>query len=137
MAEKLFLELISPEKALVSMEVDSIVATGECGEFGLLPGHAAFLTSLKIGGFSYTVAGNTTHVAVAKGFLKVSDDKVVVLAERAEFGKDVDINQAKEQKAEAERVLEESKDKGDETFAAALKAIEYQETRIEAFERSK
>ena len=53
MAEKLKVELVTPYKKVLSEEVDEITATGALGEFGVLPGHAPFLTSLKIGELSY------------------------------------------------------------------------------------
>lgn len=137
MAEKLFLELISPEKSLVSAAVDSLVATAAYGEVGILPGHSAFLSSLQIGGFSYTIDGKTTYVALSKGFMEVSDDKVIVLAESAEFGADVDVQKARELKADAEKAAEDSKEKEGDAFEAAMDAVKYQEARIEAFERSK
>lgn len=137
MAEKLFLELISPEKSLASAAVDSLVATAAYGEIGILPGHSALLSSLQIGSFSYTIEGKTTHVALSKGFMEVSDDKVIVLAENAEFGTDVDVQKARELKADAEKAMEDSNEKEGDAFEAAINAVKYQEARIEAFERSK
>lgn len=137
MAEKLFLELISPEKALVSAEVDSVVAVGTCGEFGLLPGHSPFITSLKAGGVSYAIGSETVHLAISKGFLEVSDDKVIVLVEKAEFGKDVDVHNAKELKAEAEKALAETKVEADEAFSEIIHVIEYQDARLDAAEKTK
>lgn len=137
MAEKLFLELISPEKALVSAEVDSVVATGTCGEFGLLPGHSPFLTSLKVGGVSYSIGNETTHIAINKGFLEVSGDKVIVLVEKAEFGKDVDVHKTRELKAEAEKTLTETKVEASEAFSDVLGVIEYQDAKLDAAEKSK
>lgn len=137
MADKIFLELISPEKSLVSTEVDALVATAAFGEVGILPGHSAFLSSLCIGGFNYTINGEIVYVALSKGFMEVSDDRVIVLAENAEFGKDVDIQNAKELKANAEKMVEDSKDKEGALYEEAVNALKYQEARIEAFERSK
>lgn len=137
MAEKLFLELISPEKVMVSAEVDYVLAVGECGEFGLLPGHSAFLTSLKISRISFSVNGETIYAAISKGFLEASEDKVIVLVEKCEFGKDVDIHKAKEMKALAEKAAEEAREVSEEAFVNAVAAMEYEDARILAAELSK
>jgi len=66
MAEKLRLEIVSPERQLLSAEVDEIVAPGVEGEFGVLPGHTAFLTALKMGELIYkqVVKKNTLPLSV-------------------------------------------------------------------------
>ncbi len=96
MAEKLFLELVSPEQVLVSGEVDEIIAQGSEGQFGVLAGHAPFFTSLVAGGFTYLVDNVRHHVFVSKGFLEVTDDKIVVLAESATKAHEIDVKHAKE-----------------------------------------
>ncbi len=67
MAEKLKLELVTPYKKVLTEEVDEITATGSLGEFGVLPGHAPFLSSLKIGEFSYKADSKVFHLAVNWG----------------------------------------------------------------------
>ena len=47
--EKVFLEVVTPERLVISEEVDEVVLPGIEGEFGVLPGHIPFLTSLKVG----------------------------------------------------------------------------------------
>ena len=49
MAGKILLEVVTPEKLLLSQEVDEVIAPGSEGEFGVLPGHCHFLSSLRIG----------------------------------------------------------------------------------------
>lgn len=95
MADKLFLELVSPERALVSLEVDEVLAEGVNGEFGLLAGHSPFCTELKPGVLTFKSDGDVRTVVMARGFLEVSDNRVVVLAEKAEFGTDVNVEEAK------------------------------------------
>ncbi|HEU0264421.1 MAG TPA: F0F1 ATP synthase subunit epsilon, partial [Geobacterales bacterium] len=63
MAEKIKLELVTPYKKVLSEEVDEVTATGALGEFGVLPGHAPFLTSLRIGEFVYKQNGILHHLA--------------------------------------------------------------------------
>ena len=75
MADKLFLELVSPEKG---------------GAFGLYPDHSPFCTALVPCVLTYAIGQETYKVIVSKGFLEVADNKVNVLAEKAVFVKDID-----------------------------------------------
>ncbi len=106
MAEKLRLELVSPERQLLSIDVDEVVAPGVEGEFGVLPGHTAFLTALRVGELTYKVNGKEEYVAIEKGFFEVVNDKVTVLAEGAELGREIDLEEAIRRKLEAEKALE-------------------------------
>lgn len=106
MAEKLFLEVVTPQKAVVSEPVDIIVAPGSEGEFGALRGHTPFLTSLKLGTLRYTdVHGKEQQLFVNGGFAEILPDKVTVLAESAERGADIDMARAQAAKERAEQRL--------------------------------
>ncbi len=84
MAEKLMLEVVTPERAVVSEEVQIVVAPGSEGEFGVLKGHTTFLTSLQSGLLRYkTVSGTEKSLQVEGGFAEVLPDKVTILAESA------------------------------------------------------
>jgi F-type H+-transporting ATPase subunit epsilon len=106
MAEKLFLEVVTPQKAVVSEEVEIVVAPGSEGEFGALKGHTTFLTSLKIGTLRYKDAnGKERFLFINGGFAEVLPDKVTILAESAERRKDIDVERAKKAKERAEQRL--------------------------------
>ncbi len=84
MAKELFLEVVTPEKAVVSEAVESVVAPGSDGEFGVLAGHTTFLTSLNSGILRYkTTSGTEKKLQVEGGFAEVLPDKVTILAESA------------------------------------------------------
>ncbi len=123
MAEKLILEVVTPEKAIVSEEVKSIVAPGSEGEFGVLKDHTTFLTSLKIGTLRYTdTSGNERYLFVNGGFAEVLPDKVTVLADSAERREDIDLSRAEDSKNRAERRLADTSGAYDYARAdAALK----------------
>ena len=131
MADKLFLELVSPEKSLVSQEVDEILAVGVDGEIGLLAGHSPFCTELKASGLTFKIGNETVTVVMSRGFLEISDDKVVVLAEKAEFSSDIDVEEAKALRDEAAKVMEQTKLDGGDEYKAAEKAYAYHCARIE------
>jgi F-type H+-transporting ATPase subunit epsilon len=105
MAEQLKLELITPQRKVVSEEVDEITATGTLGEFGVLPGHAPFLTSLKIGELSYKQGGTVYHLAVNAGYFEVVNDVVTVLVDTSERAEEIDLERAKRAHARAEEEL--------------------------------
>jgi len=105
MAEQLKLELVTPQRKVVSEEVDEITATGTLGEFGILPGHAPFLTSLKIGELSYKKGGAVYHLAVNAGYFEVVNDMVTILVETSERAEEIDLERAKRAHARAEDEL--------------------------------
>ena len=110
MAEKLFLEVVTPQKAIVSEEVESVVAPGSGGEFGVLKGHTTFLTSLKIGTLRYKdTSGKERYLFINGGFAEVLPDKVTILAESAERRKDIDVERATKAKERAEKRLAEKR----------------------------
>ncbi len=122
MAEKLKVELVTPYKKVLSDEVDEITATGSLGEFGVLPGHAPFLTSLKIGELSYKKEGAIYHLAVNWGYFEVEDDAVTVLVETAERADEIDLERAKAALGRAEEALKKltPEDKQYRVYEAAL-----------------
>jgi len=122
MAEKLKLELVTPYRKVLTEEVDEITASGSLGEFGVLPGHAPFLTSLKIGEFSYKIGGQVQHLAVNWGYFEVEDDKVTVLVETAERADEIDLERARAALGRAEEALKKltPEDKNFRVYEAAL-----------------
>ncbi len=122
MAEKLKVELVTPYKKVLSDEVDEITATGALGEFGVLPGHAPFLSSLNIGELSYKKEGSIYHLAVNWGYFEVENDTVTVLVETAERADEIDLERAKAALGRAEEALKKltPEDKQYRVYEAAL-----------------
>ena len=83
MAEKLHFSLVSPERELLSGEVDQVDAPGAEGDFGVLAGHAPFMTALKEGQIRVHNDGAVTVFDVRGGFADVTPDGFTVLAEHA------------------------------------------------------
>lgn len=106
MAGKILLEVVTPEKQLLSQEVDEVIAPGSEGEFGVLPGHCHFLSTLRIGELWYRTGTQTHHMAVLWGFAEVTPTKVTIMAEVAEKAEDIDVERATTKVAEAERRLQ-------------------------------
>jgi F-type H+-transporting ATPase subunit epsilon len=99
------LDVITPERRLLSEQVDAATVPGLGGELGILPGHTPLISQLKTGVLSYTRGGETRRLLVSGGFVEVNDDRVSVLADFAEFPEEVDAARARAERDEAERQL--------------------------------
>ena len=122
MAEKMKLEIVTPYKKVVDIEVDEVTATGKLGEFGVLPGHAPFLTSLKIGELCYKADGTAVSMALNWGYFEIKDDKIIILVETAEYAEDIDVERARAAQDRAEEALKKlsPEDKQFKVYEAAL-----------------
>lgn len=107
MAEKLQLELevVTPDRLVLSESVDIVMAIGSLGEFGILPNHVPFLTTLMPGELRYRKDNQLDYMVVTGGFVEVSQNKVTVLAEAAERAREIDLDRAKRARERAEKRL--------------------------------
>lgn len=137
MAEKLRFILVSPERELLNDEVDEVIAPGVEGDFGVLPGHTPFLTALRVGELIYKKDGNEEYVALDRGFLEVSDDVVTVLAESAELGREIDLEEAIRRKLEAEKALEAARKEDEIKFRKVEAQLQRELLRVSVAERYK
>jgi len=83
MSDKLHFSLVSPERELFSGEVDQVDAPGSEGDFGVLVGHAPFMTTLKAGRVKLYNDGETRGFDVHGGFADVTAEGLTILAEQA------------------------------------------------------
>ena len=123
MAEnKLQLSIVTPERLVLNEDVDQVNVPGIEGDLGILYDHAPILTTMRAGRFSYELLGEkgreTTHMIVSGGYLEVTDNRVIVLAEAVEFLDEVDKDRAKASLAKAEEALAKT-DLSDDEFAEA------------------
>jgi F-type H+-transporting ATPase subunit epsilon len=106
MADNIKLEIVTPEKSVVSEDAHIVMAPGSEGEFGVLAGHTPFLTSLKVGSVHWQDStGKDVFVFVSGGFAEALPDRVTILAEAAERRRDIDLARAKAAKERAEKRL--------------------------------
>lgn len=132
MAEgKLLLEIVTPQGLVFSSDVDEVTATGSEGEFGVLPGHVPFITTLKIGMLTGKKGNETLIFFVNWGYAEIGPDKVIVLADSAEKSDEIDVERAREAMKRAEERLKKA---GDVDFARAESAVERSVTRIQISE---
>ena len=131
MASTILLELVTPERLVLSDEVDEVVAPGYEGEFGVLPGHTQFLVILNIGVLWYRKGSAIKKLALGGGFAEVNHDRVVVMADTAERADEIDLERAKRARDRAEaRMKELTMD--EETYAKEQAALEHALVRMAA-----
>ena len=133
MAEKILLEIVTPEKKVLSETVDIVVAPGELGEFGVLPGHVPFLCKLKVGELRYRIGTALRLVSIMGGYAEVAKNQVTILATAAEEAAEIDVVRAKAARERAERRIAEARDKLD--FARAQAALQRAMARLKIAER--
>ena len=110
MAEKeLLLEVVTPDRLVLSTEADVVVCPGVEGQFGVLPGHIPFLSALEIGEMYYRKGGQIEYLAVSGGFAEVTGEKVTIVADSAEKGREIDLERAKRALERAEKRLSVAK----------------------------
>jgi F-type H+-transporting ATPase subunit epsilon len=91
----LTLEIVTPERRVLSVTVEEVRAPGVQGGFGIRQDHEPFMTALEPGRLTYVEGGREHHFAVGGGFLQVSDNRVIVLADTAEAAADIDVSRAR------------------------------------------
>lgn len=124
-------ELVSPERLLISADVESVVVPGTEGDFGVLPGHARLISTVRPGVISVFQDGKVTdRIFVEGGFAEVTATGCTVLAEHAIPVSDIQRDQALQSIQDAQEDLEDAKDEGARKEAA--KALEVAEARLQA-----
>ncbi len=132
MENKLKLEIVTPNGLILSEEVDEVVCSGSEGEFGVLPGHVPFFTTLKIGMLTYKKGTEARYVFANWGYAEVGPDRVMVLADSAEKSEDIDVERAKSAMKRAEERL---KQMAEIDTARATASLERAISRISIAER--
>lgn len=130
---KLHFEIITPEKVVYSDEIDSVTVPTIDGEITILPGHIALVSPTKPGEIIIKKDNTTHHMAVMRGFVETSNDKVRLLAEAAELAEEIDTRRAEEARKRAEVAKAQAKDQVE--FADATAALERAITRVKISER--
>ncbi len=124
------LEIVTPERKVYAEDVNMVVVKGAEGELGILPNHIPLVTPLRISAAKIKQGSKETIVAVQGGFLEVRKDKVVLLAESAEFPSDIDVERAQAAKTRAEQRLTSAR-KDEVDFRRAELALQRAMNRLE------
>ena|SRR5688500_1997191 len=98
----LTLEIVTPDRSLVTEKVDEVEIPGAEGYFGVLPGHTPLLATLQVGELWFRKGNEKFYLSIAFGFAEVLPDRVTILAEIAELPDDIDVSRAEAAKRRAE-----------------------------------
>ncbi len=128
MSDRLRLEVVTPRRKVLDREADEIRLPGALGELGVLPGHTPLLTNVEIGPLTIIDGNETTKVAIFGGFAEVLPDRVTVLTGGAEEAADIDVEDARTAKAEAEEAM---KTADAETLGEITDSLKKAVTRLE------
>lgn len=131
----LHIEVVTAERALYSGEADLVSAPGSEGRLGILPRHAALLTTLMPGELTIKLGGAEEPLFVSGGFLEVSGNTVTVLADTAEYAEEIDQARAEAARRRARERLEQAV--SDVERAELLGALERAMSRIRVAELSR
>jgi F-type H+-transporting ATPase subunit epsilon len=101
----LTLQVVTPDRSVVTQEVDEVQIPGADGYFDVLPGHTPLLAALKIGELWYRKGGQRHYLSVIFGFAEVLPDRVTILAQLAELPDEIDVARAEAARKRAEQRL--------------------------------
>ena len=138
MAEKIHLEVVTPERKVFEADVDRVEVPGLDGELGILPGHTELISQLKPAGLLvYHIGDEKGEMAISAGFVEVSPENVVVLANRATHPKDIDLAKALQIKEQAEQQLQRALSDPDGDIIRATIDLERASIELQLAERNR
>ena len=126
------LQIVTPDRAIVTEQVDEVEIPGADGYFGVLPGHTPMLAALSVGELWYRKGQEKTYLAIAYGFAEVLPDRVTILAQLAERAEEIEVERAEAARARAAKRLD---DKSDVDYARARIALMKSMTRLQVSSR--
>lgn len=105
---KLTVEIVTGERVVFTeSDVDMVVAPGTDGSLGILPKHAPLITTLAQGELRVKKGGSEQSLVVFGGFMEVTGDKVIVLADSAERAEEIDVARAEAARRRVEELIRE------------------------------
>ncbi len=135
---KLSVEVVTAERqVLAEQDVDMVIAPGSEGEMGILPRHAAILTTLRPGVLRLKKGAEEHTMAIGGGFMQVANNRVLVLADAAERSDEIDEQRAEEARAQALKALEEAKRGGGPQVESARIALRQSLARLQVAQRKR
>ena len=124
------LEIVTPEKKVLSEPVDSVTVPTASGEIGILTNHAPLISSLRPGILSYSKGGTTAKLVISGGFIEVSSNNVSILADIAEEAAEIDTEAARSEREAAEKTVAGWKGT-EEEFEDELEKLERANARLQ------
>ncbi|MBP2645415.1 MAG: atpC [Firmicutes bacterium] len=113
MANKIRLDIVTPERIVFSDDVNMVIARATDGDLGILPGHAPLIAGLQVWPLRIFQEESETEISLCGGFIEVRPDKISILASCAELAEDINAERAENAKLRAETRLNEKDDSVD------------------------
>lgn len=136
MSKTIKFEIVTPERVVFSKEILQIVVPTTSGEITVLPDHIALVSVLKPGVLEVKLTDNSSEViSVSGGFVEVTKDKVVILADTAERAEELNEERIRAAQERAEKLKEEARNVDDVQFTAMAAKIEKEIARLNAVNR--
>ena len=111
--EKLNLEVVSPEKLIMSKSVDMVTVSGTEGDFGVLPGHTALVSSIRPGLLKIEADKDVEIFFISGGFIEVIEDKVSILATDVISPNDINVAECEDKIKKCNEKIEASENEVD------------------------
>jgi len=129
------LDIVTPEARTFSDEIESVVLPGSEGELGILRAHAPLVTTLKPGELRYRKDGAERSLAVGRGIVEISNDRVSVLTDMAIGEEDIDAAAVEAALERARKALSETEvvEDAEEIQASIMHAV----AQLEVYRRRK
>ncbi len=124
-------DIVTQERTVFSGEVDSVNIPGSEGRMGILPNHTALLTTLGFGEVIVRKEGEEEYFAIGGGFVEVQPDRVIILADSAEYVEEIDIERALEARKRAEKVMSEGVPEDPERYAQIRASLQRAQIRVD------
>jgi F-type H+-transporting ATPase subunit epsilon len=138
MADRIHLEVVTPERKVFEADVERVEVPGLDGELGILPGHTELVSLLKPAGLlTYHIGNETGELSISDGFVEVSADRVTVLANRATRPEDIDLARALKTREQAEQQMQRALADPDADSGRAAVELERASVEVQIAERSR
>ncbi len=135
MSDTIDLEIVTPDRMVLSVRADEVVVPGVEGYFGVLPGHAPLLTRLGVGEVAYKDSQGAHFLAVADGTVEVLQNRVTILAGLCESAREIDVERAREAKRLAEDAMKQSAKLSDQDMLMIEMSLKKALTRLRVADR--
>lgn len=135
MANKIRLDIVTPDRMVYSEDVNMVIARATDGDLGILPGHAPLIAGLEIWPLRIQTDEGEQLFSVCSGFIEVRPQKITVLAGCAELPEEIDVKRAESAKERAERRLKEADGSSDIDVRRAEVALKRAMVRLKVADR--
>jgi len=138
MTDKIHLEIVTPERKILEVDVEQVQIPGLNGELGILPGHTEMVSQLKPAGLlSYSTGTERGEISISGGFVEVNSNQVIILADRATKPEDINLAVALDLKASAERQLQKALSDPDADILRATIELERASIEVQLAEKAR